>query len=356
MNKASWQICASMVLVGCAEAAATPPVPESAAVTVHTADVVRRAPQRSVTRVGVLIDDGTRELGFPIGGVIRQIRVRDGERVRRGQVLATLDPQAVRATVDQAEAGLTRAERELGRVSRLQAGGAVGSQLVDDASTARDVAAASLSAARFQLRYSTLVAPGDGTVLVRLADAGETVGAGMPVLALALTSSGKRIRVALTDREIIAIRQGSRATVSVDAFEGTHFAAVVTQVPVSPNRQNGLFDVELTSSELEAAHPNLPSGLVVRAQITLAETSVEPMAFVPSSALVDLDGQRAFVFAVSPSPASGDQTQQAERHQVVVSHVEGDLVAVADGLQNVPQIVSVGAGYLRPGSRVRVVQ
>jgi RND family efflux transporter MFP subunit len=109
--------------------------------------------------------------------VIRELRVREGDRVNEGQVIATLAGIEVqRADVARLEAELANAERELTRHRELQRNRVLSESELQAYALARDVARASLDRARAELELSTVRAPIDGQVLEVHARAGERVG------------------------------------------------------------------------------------------------------------------------------------------------------------------------------------
>src|SRR5690606_9037029 len=154
-------------------------------------------------------------LAFRIGGNLVRRHVDAGERVRKGQVLAELDPGDERLQAEAARAQLAAAEAELGRISadrtRFQAllRERLVSQSAMDAQDAAWRAAeeqaraarAQLDVARNQAGYAQLLAPFDGVVASRLAEAGQVVAAGQAVHTLA-GDGGREVAIALPESRI----------------------------------------------------------------------------------------------------------------------------------------------------------
>lgn len=295
---------------------------------------------------GRVVDESERTLSFAVDGVVGSIAVDEGDHFRRGQVLARLELTAVDARLDQATAALDRAERDLERARTLNGTGALPRQTFDDATTASDVSRADVRLARFARRHAVLVAEGDGVVLARAADAGETVGAGTPILVVSLAEEGRIVRVALTDREVVRVRIGDAARITIDAFGDRPIDARVCRVAAAPDRATGLYPTELSSEGLTTLGDRAVAGLVARATITPADA--DEVRLVPARALVEADGRNGFVWALDPSGTS------ATRKDVAIAFIRGDHVAIASGLDGVASVVTDGAPYVRSRARLEV--
>jgi membrane fusion protein, multidrug efflux system len=314
-----------------------PPVP------VRTAAVETRALDAPVVATGTLHPKDELHLSFKIPGVVARVLAAPGDAVRRGQLLATLDPGEIDAQVARGRAGLARAERELARAEALYRDSVATLQQAQDARTGVEVARSELRGAEFNRRYATIVAPADGVVLRRLAAGGELVAPGAPVLVLGSRARGMVLRAGLADRDALRLRPGDPATVVFDALPGRSFPGEVREVSPAADPATGTWRVEvaLASGELATA-----SGLVGRLEIRPGREV--PVATVPVSALLEADGDRGAVFTTG---ADG----RALRLQVAVGGIRDGRVAIPAGLDGVERVVTEGAAYLRDGVRVEVV-
>jgi RND family efflux transporter MFP subunit len=314
-----------------------------AAIPVRVAPVETERLAIPVTATGTLGSDEEISLGFKVGGIVERVHVDPGDRVRAGQTLATLDTREIDAEVSRAEAAAEQAEREAARASRLFEGGVIPQRQLDDALTAARVAQADLTKARFNRRFSVIVAPSDGVVLRRNAEPGELVAAGAPVLVVANGTRGYVLRVGLADRDVVRVRHGDAARVRFDAFPGETFEGRVTEIGGAADERTGTYTVEISLPR----DPRFVTGLVGTAEIAAASGGEHPV--VPVEALLEADGNRGTIFILS----SGDST--VERRSVRLARVTGDRVAVLDGLNGAKAVVTSGAAYLRDGAIVEVV-
>lgn len=160
-----------------------------------SADTLR---QRSFT--GVIEAESRASLAFQTAGRLAEMTLAVGDVVKAGQVLATLDQVSLQEDVDAASAAVTStratalaAAQNLARVRELNARAVASDEQLGAAQRANDTAAAQAEAAAADLKraadaagFGTLTAPQDGVVLSIAAEAGTVVGAGSPVLTLAL--------------------------------------------------------------------------------------------------------------------------------------------------------------------------
>ncbi|HVP59871.1 MAG TPA: efflux RND transporter periplasmic adaptor subunit [Myxococcaceae bacterium] len=327
-----------LVSLGCARPAPPPATP--ALVAVRTVPVVRERVIRPIRAAGRLWGKQEMALAFRSGGTVDRILVREGQAVRQGQVLATLDTLDADAALVQATAAYEKAERDRARIERLAGAGAVARVSLQDAETAVELSRAALRQARHARVVSELRAPDDGQVQRRLVEAHEQVGPGTPVLLVRGATRGWVVKLGLSDRDAVQVRLGDSATVRFDAFPDRIFPARVTEIAGGASPQTGTFEVEVA---VDPAGDNLLSGLVAKVEIVPA--APPELWAVPVEALVEGSGRTGAVYTVSP----GDR---ARRVPVTIGFIEGPRVTVLQGLDQVTEVVTDGAPCLRPGQPV----
>lgn len=332
---------AALALAGCGNG--QQPAPVKAASPVRVA-VVETAPvTESLRAVGVVAPADEVRLSFKTGGVVRSIEVQQGERVRAGQLLATLMQDEVAAAVSQARAVAEKAARDLERGQALLADEVATREQVEDLATANAVAAAQLRAALFNARHSRIEAPADGVVLRRLAEPDELVAAGQPVLVVGNTGSGWIVRAALSDRDVVRVQEGQAAEVTLDAFPGRRFTARVTEIAAAADPQTGTYEMKLA---VDPAGARFVQGLVAKAVI--ADDDAESVAVVPVSSLLEADGSEATVFVVAEGGV-------AKKVAVQTGRLLGERVEVLRGLAPGERVVTEGAAWLDHDDAVRVL-
>jgi RND family efflux transporter MFP subunit len=289
--------------------------------------------------IGRLEADSEAALGFTSAGVIAAIDVDIGDPVRAGQTLARLDATVLDAEAREASEQVARAQRDVARFDDLAQRQLVAQRQRDDARTALQVAEARLRAARFSQRFGRLVAAADGTVLARLAEPGEVVAAGQPVLRVSGADRGWVLPVTLADRDGVRVREGHAASVRFDALPGRVLPATVTRVAGEASATSGGIVVELAIAGTDLP---LRSGLVGKAAIT-TEGGARGLR-IPASALVDATDAGATVFVVEQGVA--------RRRMVRLGDVSDSGVEVLDGIAADDAVVVGGAASLEDGALV----
>lgn len=295
---------------------------------------------------GVLERERETALSFRIPGVITRLTADAGDRVTRGQVIATVDPAGVQARMSAATTDLEKARRDLARDKSLADRGFVsGQRLADRESAVRSMTAA-YDAVAFDARYARLVSPVSGPVLERRAQTGEVVQSGQAVIVVADEASPFVVRTPVSDRDVALIRPGARATVSAAALGEQTLPGVVQRVGQRSGAQTGAVEAEVRVPN----HPALRSGMVARAEIAVPGRAGPAAAFAraPAEAVLEADGGKAFVFRLS---ADG---RTVKRTPVSFGGFDGDD-ALIGGLEPGTRLVTAGAGFVKDGERVQVV-
>ena len=344
----SLRLLSVVVLLGLAacsggQAAVDAPVPQARAVRVA---LVESGPSRPAIRAsGLLTVVDESSLSFRSGGTVRSIAVQAGERVKAGQVLATLEPPELDAGLRQARERLTQSQRDRERAERLYADEALSREERDNARTAEALAAADLQAAQFRSQMS-IRAPADGVVLRRLVEPGANVSAGSTVLVVGQLpdGSGLALRVGLADRDVVALRLGSPAQLRFAAFGDRVFAGHVSEIAASTDDLLGSYAVEIA---LDEPVPGMSTGMIGSVRIAPTQEQAQPRSYLPLTALVDGDQSAVRVFVLD-----GEQVRERE---LAVAFIDGDRAALADELPASSRVVTDGATELRDGDRVRVV-
>ena len=294
--------------------------------------------------VGRVEPDRSFILAFKTAGVVREIAVEEGDSVRKGQVLAQLDPRDVDAQLRQAQEQADKAARDLARVRQLNAKGFASQAALQDAQATAKATAAAAQAARSTKTYADIVAPADGVVLKRHIEANGVVAAGAPVLTISDMSEAFVLSAGLADRDAVRVSLADTADVSFDAFPGTIFKATLTEIGADADARTGTFLIKLRI--VDEAHV-LRSGLVGRATIRPAAQVTAGLA-IPVDAILEGHGSDAYVFVVDPA------TGAAKHTRISLGKLSGGLVAVTAGLNDGAQVVVDGAGYLTDGEKVAI--
>jgi RND family efflux transporter MFP subunit len=298
----------------------------------------------SVHSSGILSAEEETRLSFKTGGIIAVIKAREGENVKKGDLLASLDLSEIKAGAEMAGNAYEKALRDWTRAKNLYADTVATLEQFQNAETALSVAKSNLEIAKFNQQHSTIKAPSDGTILKQLARENELAGPGYPVFLFGSRGKFWKVRSGLSDRDVVRINPGDSAYVSFDAHPGVRFPAIVEQVGGISNPMTGTFDTELNLDDMGY---RLASGFI--AGVDIYTSGKKRYILLPVGAVIDADGQSGFVFSVSDSST-------AVRYPVSIEAIKGSEVAVTGIPENVKTIVSEGAAYLKDGDKVVIVR
>jgi membrane fusion protein, multidrug efflux system len=338
-----------------ARPAARAPVPVSVAIAARQDFPVH------LTGLGTVQASATVRIYSQVDGKLQEVLFTEGQHVKKGEVLAKIDPRLFQAALDQAkakkaqdEAQLIGAEKDLVRAKALALKDFGSQQTVDQQQAKVDQLKASIAAgeaaivtAQTQLDYTTITAPSDGRMGIRLVDPGNLVRASEAgaIATLALTRPAAVI-FTLPARYLDALRDAlARGPVEVTAFD-------------QDNRQvlsrgtllliDNFIDQATATMRLKAMFPNdderLWPGAFVNGRVLL-ETRRNVLA-VPSPAL-QRGPQGLFVWTVTANNI-------AEPRPVVVGPVSGDLTIITSGLTDGERVVTDGQYKLQTNASVTV--
>jgi len=293
---------------------------------------------------GILQPLSQMKLSFKTGGIIEQIQVDEGNKVKKGQLLARLNRREIDARVQQARSAFEKAQRDFERVERLYNDNVTTFEQFQNARTGLDMAKADLQVAQFNYEYSSIIAPADGRVLFRLAEVHEMIAMGQPLFVFAADDLQWLVRVGITERDILKLSIGDSAQVRFDAYPGEPYQAAISEIGQAAQMMNGTFEVELV---IQKDHRPLKAGFVAR--VTIFPTQTEQWHTIPIEALIDADEEGGYVF--SPGEVAG----AVKKLPVKIAHIYKDRVAVRQGLEGVDQVITAGSAYLTEDSRITVV-
>ncbi|MEE9607570.1 MAG: efflux RND transporter periplasmic adaptor subunit [Myxococcota bacterium] len=345
----------------------TAPRPEPLAAAGEVA-ALRRVATRAVQAVevrprveiaGVLESRRSVELFAETRGSVIELGAEELDRVAAGQLLVEIDPLLAEVAVESAAASLVRRESELAlarshlaRRRSLAERGVASESDLEDAENAEKVAAAVLRESRAELRRArddlskkTIVAPFAGVLRSFPVEVGEYLREGEQLAEL-LDLSTARATIALSDREVVAVRAGQRVEVVVEAYPGEKFEGRILRVGAAADSVTKKFPIQV---ELPNAQARLLPGMVARVVLDLGESS--PRTVIPRDATVDEFGLR-FAYVIR-AEGEGDRLVARRRRLAVrpMPFRPADFEVMA-GLVEGEEIAVTGVRELRDGERV----
>lgn len=300
------------------------------------------AAPESIAVSGLFATEEESILSFKNGGVVDRLLVKEGDPVRKGQLLATVHTAEIDAMVQQARLGWEKAQRDHERASRLYRDSVATLEQMQNAATAMKVARQQLNAALVNREYAEIKANTSGYVLKRFVNRGQVVGPGTPVLMInGAANSDWLLNTGVSDRQWTKIRVGDSATVQTDALPGRELPGYVYKKSEGVDPASGTLRVQLKLSGKD--HPTIASGMFAKAVI---HSSGEATGWLlPADAILDGDAGKAYVFITRDS-------QRAHKKEVRVGGLQVGGIWVTEGLEGVPAVVISGSPYLNEGSLI----
>jgi multidrug efflux system membrane fusion protein len=301
-------------------------------------------------------------MSFRVPGKVIERRVRIGDQVKKGEVVARLDPvdaqkqvASARAAMEAAEHRLVFAKQQLERDNAQAQQNLIAASQIEQtqdafiaAQAGRDQAAAQLTVARNNLQYNTLAADHDGVITSENVDTGQVVAAGQAVYGLAWSGdTDVTLDAAASDLGRMAV--GQAANVTFPALPGKKFAARLREITPAADPQSRTYRVKLTL---------LQAGQLVRLGMT-GDATLEPLAapgVAAASSTFTVPSTAIFHQGNSPAVWIVGANNALELHPVTVRSYSDHSAIVGNGLKDGDVVVLAGVHTVYAGQHVTPVR
>ena len=318
----------------------------------------------NVRSTGTVHARETAVVSAQVMGRIQQVLVREGDSVRAGQTLAVLDDAALRASVEQAQAGVKAAQNAqiaaqtnaalatstLGRYKQLESQKSVSPQEMDEVSRRAEAAEANFDAVRAQtdaaraqesgartmLGYTRLVAPFSGVVTARMADPGTMAAPGVPLLQVD-QAGALQLHATVDESAIGVVHKGMKVQVAINGAGVTSTAGTIQEIMPAADTASHSFLVKI----------DLPASTQLRAGMygTAEFANGTRQATLISRTAVVMRGSLACVYVL-------DGKGIAQLRYITLGAQQGDLVEVLSGISSGEKLVDAPADRDLVGKRI----
>jgi len=338
----------AVLLMACQPKQRQNPLDIQDTILVKTVSLAQAGSNSFIDATGVFSTDDETLLGFKNGGVIASIKVKEGDAVRKGQLLASVHSSEVDARAGQVDLAVEKAKRDYDRAKKLYQDSVATLEQVQNAKTAFEVAQQDIKTVSFNQQYSHIYAPESGFVLAKLANEGQVVGPGTPVLQVNGAAKGIwYLKVGVSDEQWSRIRKGDPAHINTDAYPQDTIPARVAKKSEGIDPQSGTFTIYLEI--LPQSRYKLASGIFGRAKIQTSTISSGQSWSIPYAALMNADGNQGYVFI-------SEDGKVAKRLAVQIDRILEDQVLISKGLEGVQELITSGSPYLKDGSSIRIIK
>jgi membrane fusion protein (multidrug efflux system) len=331
---------ASLLLAACSGKDADKDKKEEAIVPVEAAAVTTGAIDAAYRGTATLEAEDEATVVAKASGVIQQIMVEEGQRVRAGQALARLDTERLKLEVERSKSNLDNLENIYKRYESVFQRNLVSREVYEKSKFDLSGARAAYDLAALSLHESEIRAPFDGVVTARFIKAGNMIQVNAQAFRI---TKMDRLQAALhvPERDIHKLRPGHEVKLAVDAWPGKLFEGHVVRVNPVVDAATGTVKVTVQMAENQ---PELRPGMFGRAEILYDRK--ENALLIPKDSVMTEDAQQA-VFVVT-----GDK---AHRRTIKTGYSDSDHYEVTEGLKSGEQVVTTGQTNLKDDAKVQIV-
>ncbi|MDH5542131.1 MAG: efflux RND transporter periplasmic adaptor subunit [Nitrospinota bacterium] len=303
---------------------------------VEIVTVQKTALSHKVTRTGTLSARRITMLYNQEQGRIDAVKVYEGDRVKKGDILVKLDDRRLRASLAQAVAERKKGEADYKRIGKLAKNNITTKEKILELETIRDVAKAAEQMARIRVDDTEIRAPYDGIITVRNAEPGVVAPVHTHLITI-LDRNSLYSEVTVSELSMPLLAVGNEVEVMIDAIPDRPIPGVISRIhpTIDPNTRLGKVEVALTNIP-EAA----TAGQLCRVTIQTPQTERTVIPF----AAMRRDSEGTYVYIVN--------NEVVERQPVRPGLRFEDLVEILEGLEPDQQIVSKGFLGLGAGKKV----
>ena len=325
--------------------------------------VTRGDIQVVVTATGSVSADTTVEVGTQVSGTISKLYVDFNSKVKKGQVIALIDPTFLQSAVQDAEASLEKAKAQTDDAKRiylrekdLLAKGLAAQADYDAAITtyqsntaAQKSAQSQLDRARINLKYATITAPIDGIVISRAVDVGQTVAASFstPTLfTIANDLKKMQVQAAVDEADIGRVQDGQDVLFTVDAYPDQTFHGKVTQIRLAPTTVQNVITYTVV---IDVPNPELKLMPGMTATTTILVTKRENVLKIPTIAFRFQPMPDQIEVRKDSTGAPEDTAKASERRNKFAQMQGGGSAGKPTRLWVVGKSKKLTPIYIRPG-------
>ena len=333
----------STAIISCSEKKQVESAAISDTIPVRVMPIISEQVSTIIETSGLFTTEDETILSFKTGGIVENVFVKEGDAIKNGQLIATLNMTEIKAQVQQAKIAVEKAKRDNMRAENLFRDSVATLEQVQNSKTALDIAEQQMKTAQFNERYSEIRANKNGFILKKFINEGQVIAPGSPAFQINGASNQKwLLKVAVSDRDWTSISKKDKATIITGEIE---IAATVARKSESADQVTG--SMWLMIEPTEKINLNIASGGFGKAKI---KPSASTKAWLlPYDAILDGNAGEGYVFI-----AREDNT--AEKIKVKIGNIFNGKILVTGGLDSIKTIITTGNAYLNDKSPIKIIK
>lgn len=281
-------------------------------------------------------------VGSQVSGIVRKLNVTVGSHIRKGDVIAEIDPRPLQARVEQARAlaamdeiAAGKAQRDLGRGQQLFSEGVLPAQQKEDlewqlkSSLAKlEKSKSDLAAAEIDLSYAVIYAPISGTVASVSTQEGETVAASFaaPTFVTIIEDNALELVAMVDETDIANVRPGDAVNFTVEAYPSREMPAVVKRVDPVATIISGVVNypvMAVIQKDGRLLKPDMTANITIK--------TAERRALVLPNSAIQRDGEQRYVFLL--------QDGKQEKRAVTIGAPDAGFTEIKKGLSASDRVI-----------------
>lgn len=288
--------------------------------------------------IGTVEEENISELSFPVSGQISGIYISEGQKVQKGQRLASLDMTNLQNSNTAAKASYEQAKDGYERMKKLYDNGSLPEIKYIDAKTKLDQAESAYSITKKQLADAVIYAPFDGVISKRSISPGENVIPGKAVLSLSKTDNLK-VRFAVPEKEISEIAIGSEADINIPSLKNGVYTGNIIEKGITTSALSPLYEVKVLINNNEG---RILPGMTCR--VNIQKSNESDQVIIPARSVM-LDGKgNKYVWVMKDG--------KAEQTFIETGDFLKDGVIVESGLNEGDKVVTKGYQKISNGMNI----
>jgi len=315
----------------------------SEAVKVKTVAVENTINDAGTKYSGTIEENTGTSVSFANAGTVKQVLVKNGQAVHKGQLIATIDNTTLLNAYNAAHSILSQAEDAYKRMKQLHDTNSISEMQWVEVQSKLEQARSSEQMARHALSDTRLVAPASGVVSDKNLEPGQNVMPGITVMKIVEINKVK-VNISIPESEISAIANGNEVTVTVQALDNRMYKGVVTEKNVTANALSRTYDIKATINNPD--HQLMP-GMICEAVIS-GKGMAQPVMSLPIDAVQLSDKNFYYVWL--------NHNGKAKKQFVTVGTVTSTGVTITDGLKQGDNVIVEGMQKVSEGTSLSIVK
>lgn len=306
---------------------------------------------------GVVESMNATQLSFQIDGNITSLLVNEGDFLKKGAIIATIDTEPYQIIYDETMAQKNQAVtnyrndiKYYARIAKLYQEGAMSERQLDDARAKAEISANALKLANkkidyegLRLGYTSLKAPMDGYISQINVENYENIKAGEPILTF-ISDKENEIKINLPENYINLIKKNQKVKIKINAIEQT-FNGQISEIGKSSIKNHATYPITI---KIENPSPSIKAGMSAYVDIKIKQTPPN-IIILPLSAIID-ENNKKYVYTLV---TENQQTSYTKKTEVELGELSKNGIKIIKGLKLGDIVITAGVNKIKDKMKVK---